>query len=35
MDKFLDNWIRGFQIILNITQVNKYFVEILNLLISQ
>jgi len=31
MNMFMDTWICGFQIILNITKVNKYFVGILNL----
>jgi len=30
MAVFVDTWIRGFQIILNITKVNKYVVGILN-----
>jgi len=33
MDMFVDTWIHGFQIILNITKVNKYFIGILNLCI--
>jgi len=31
---FVDTWICGFQIICNITEVNKYFVGILNLCIA-
>jgi len=31
IDMFMDTWICGFQIILNIIKVNKYFVGILNL----
>jgi len=30
MDMFVDTWICGFQIILNITKVNWYLVELLN-----
>jgi len=30
MDMLMDTWIRGFQIIFDITKVNKYLVEILN-----
>jgi len=33
MDMFMDTWICRFQIILNITKVDKYFVGIFNLCI--
>jgi len=34
LDMFVDTWIRGFKIIGHITKVNKYFIEIFNLLIA-
>jgi len=34
MDMFVDTWIHGFQIMHNITKVNKYFGGILNSLIA-
>jgi len=34
MDIFVDTWNGGFQIVFNITKVNKYFVGISNLWIS-
>jgi len=34
MDMYKDTWIRGFQIICNITKLNEYFVAILHLYIA-